>query len=443
MLMEKRAVEQIEVGSGDRQSCATRPNFAGSLVAAVVCSAVLSGAGTSRAGALVPNDVSDIVAANAAAAVAVTGRDGRAEVRLSGVLIDPAGIVLTVPHGLEGVTQVNVHLRNGSVRQGRLVGRDERIDVAMIQIEDARAMPYAVLGDATELEAGDPLVLISASLGLRWSVSQGIVSSTERTVDGQRVIQTDTDINPGSSGAPVFDKHGLLVALAKSRIPATDTDQPAKGLNFLVPINASFPMLDQQGISSHSQRLANRGLHTSDMRQRIKLLESAVRADATNAEAYFYLGLAYGDAGNRTKRLAAFEKFVELRPNSFQAHRNLALSYLAVDKNEPALEHLLKAAELQPNSAHVHNDLGETYRRMDMYTKAQEEFELALQLDPLLPEAHFNLALLNATAFRDAAGAAKHFQQYMDLGSKTKDIEEVRRWLKEQDIESLLPQTKR
>jgi len=435
-------VEQKKAGRVSRQACKTHANIARSLVAAVACAAVLFGSDASRAGAPAPNDVSDIVAANTAAAVAITARDGAAEVQLSGVLIDPAGIVLTVAHGLEGVTRVDVYLKNGTERPGKLVVRDERTDVALIQIEDARSLPYAVLGDATQLEAGDPLVLIGAPLGLRWSVNQGIVSSTERTYGGQRLIQTDADINPGSSGAPVFDKHGLLVALAKGRIPVTDTDQPAEGLNFLVPINAGFPMLDRHGISSHSRRLAKRGLHTSNPGERIKLLESAVRADATNAEAYFYLGVAYGDTGNRAKQTIAFEKFVQLRPNSFQAHRNLALSYLAADKREEALEHLLKAAELRPDSARVHNDLGETYRRMNMYPKARKEFERALQLDPSLSEAHFNLGLLSATAFGDAVGAAKHFQQYMGLGPKAKDVEEVRRWLKERDIENLSPQMK-
>jgi len=380
-------------------------------------------------------DVSEIVEANAAAAVAITADDDTGRIQISGVVIDPAGIVLTVAHGIEDVTKVSVYLKDGTVHSGAVVARDQRTDIALVRLEDASGLDHAVLGDATDLDPGDPLVVIGAPLGLRWSVSQGIVSSTERVYDGQRLIQTDADANPGSSGAPVFDRQGLLVALVKGRIPLGAKDQPVERLNFLVPINTTFPLLDQLGISSPSQRLFKRSLQTSDIEHRIELLDAAVRADPTNARAQFYLGVAYGDARQRDKQLAAFEQFARLRPNSFQAHRNLAICYLEAGRYDEALEHFSRAAELRPQSARVHNDLGETYRRMNKKSKARDELAQALRLNPTLPEAHFNLGLLLATGFNDARGAAKHFQRYLELQPNTREASDIRRWLIEQDFE--------
>jgi len=377
-------------------------------------------------------DVSDIVAENADAAVAISVGDDTSQIELSGVLVDESGIVLTVAHGIRDTGTVYIHLRNGLVRSGRPITVDSPRDIALVQIESPESLPYAVAGDATELKPGDQLVVIGAPLGLRWSVSQGIVSSTERMHGGQRLIQTDAGISPGSSGAPVFDTHGLLVALVKGRISVADSGQTGELLNFLIPINTSFPLLDRHGISSHSKRLVRRGLHATDLQERLRLLQSAVRSDPDNAEAHFYLGVAYGDASDTAKQLTSFETFARLRPESFQAHRNLAIAYLRVNKNEQALEHLLIAARLRPDSARVHNDLGETYRRMNMYQKSRDELEKAVHLDPMLAEAHFNLGLLLVTSFDEAADAAKHLQRYLDLRPSTPDAEDVRRWLEDQ-----------
>ncbi len=433
MLTERRAVEEA------------RPEVIGGrarrVVAWLLVGCVVLGAAASRGDDTDVRATAEIVEASAAAAVAITASDGVADVQVSGVLIDAAGLVMTVAHGLENVRNVTIHLKDGTRHKGILVGLEKAVDVALFKIENAPKLPHAVMGDATELEPGDPVVLIGAPLGLSWSVSQGIVSSTERVYEGQWLIQTDADVNPGSSGAPVFDKHGLLVALVKGRIPTSGANRPAEGLNFLVPINATFQLLDKLGVSSRSRRLVQRGLHTTDVRQRIEMLEAAVRADPSNAEACFYLGVAYGDVEDWANQLAWFKRFAELRPNSFQAHRNLAISYLETDNLDAALQHLLKAAALRPTSARVHNDLGETYRRMGRYQEARDELERALELDPSLAEAHFNLGLVLATGFNDAVGAARHFEKYLDLRPGNKDVDEVRRWLGRHELKGSTPGT--
>ena len=160
----------------------------------------------------------------------------------SGFIIHPDGYVVTNHHVVAGETELSVtrYVRGGGelerVRHQkiRIVATDPRVDLALLRIEDTKgvdAFPTVPVGDSLGLEEGQSVFAIGSPLGLDRTVSQGIVSSRNRLVDGQLYIQTTTQINPGNSGGPLFNLRGEVIGVNNMKAMAVGVE----GLNFAIP----------------------------------------------------------------------------------------------------------------------------------------------------------------------------------------------------------------
>lgn len=160
----------------------------------------------------------------------------------SGFIIDPAGYVVTNHHVIAGETALTVtrFVRDGAglerVRHEkiRIVASDPMVDLALLRIEDieeGERFPTVPLGDSIGLGEGQGVFAIGSPLGLDRTVSQGIVSSKNRLVDGLLYIQTTTQINPGNSGGPLFNLRGEVVGVNNMKAMAVGVE----GLNFAIP----------------------------------------------------------------------------------------------------------------------------------------------------------------------------------------------------------------
>ncbi len=160
----------------------------------------------------------------------------------SGFIIHPDGYVVTNHHVVAGETELSVtrYVRGGGelerVRHQkiRIVATDPRVDLALLRIEDTKgvvAFPTVPVGDSPGLEEGQSVFAIGSPLGLDRTVSQGIVSSRNRLVDGQLYIQTTTQINPGNSGGPLFNLRGEVIGVNNMKAMAVGVE----GLNFAIP----------------------------------------------------------------------------------------------------------------------------------------------------------------------------------------------------------------
>lgn len=160
----------------------------------------------------------------------------------SGFIIHPDGYVVTNHHVVAGETELTItrYVRAGGelerVRHQkiRIVAIDPGVDLALLRIEDtkgAEAFPSVPLGDSFGLEEGQGVFAIGSPLGLERTVSQGIVSSSNRLVDGHLYIQTTTQINPGNSGGPLFNLRGEVVGVNNMKAMAVGVE----GLNFAIP----------------------------------------------------------------------------------------------------------------------------------------------------------------------------------------------------------------
>lgn len=155
----------------------------------------------------------------------------------SGFIMTNDGQVITNAHVVEGADNVSVVLRDGRRYPGRVVGSDPLSDIAVIDI-DANNLPTIPLGNSDNLVPGQLAIAIGNPLGLSNTVTQGIISATERStseigIPDRRInfIQTDAAINPGNSGGPLLNGAGEVIGVNTAII------QGAQGLGFAIPIN--------------------------------------------------------------------------------------------------------------------------------------------------------------------------------------------------------------
>jgi S1-C subfamily serine protease len=159
----------------------------------------------------------------------------------SGVVFDKGGNVVTNAHVVAGQRQFVVTLSGGDRHPATLVGSDPAHDLAVVHLSGAKPAP-ANFGDSSKVQVGDLVLAIGNPLGLRSSVTEGIVSSLNRSVgEGNGVtlapaIQTTAAINPGNSGGALVDLSGTVIGIPT--LAALDPqlgDVQAAGIGFAIP----------------------------------------------------------------------------------------------------------------------------------------------------------------------------------------------------------------
>jgi len=119
------------------------------------------------------------------------------------VIIEKDGQILTNAHVVDGAASLSVTLDSGNKTPARILGLDSVLDVALLRVESAAALPAARLGDSSAVRVGDEVVAIGNPIGLEQTMTRGIVSGLNRLLPGisdEPMIQTDAPINPGNSG---------------------------------------------------------------------------------------------------------------------------------------------------------------------------------------------------------------------------------------------------
>ena len=163
----------------------------------------------------------------------------------SGVVLGDQGHVLTNMHVVNDAEKVMVILTDGRMIEGKVVGSDSDTDIAVVKVE-ADGLKAAEVGDSDSLKVGQPILAIGNPLSLPGgpTVTTGVVSSLKRNLQFSsggrlRVVQTDAAVNPGSSGGPLIDLRGRVVAISIAQIPY------AEGMSFAVPIKLAREIAEE------------------------------------------------------------------------------------------------------------------------------------------------------------------------------------------------------
>src|SRR5436190_1616828 len=168
----------------------------------------------------------------------------------SGFVIDSSGLIVTNAHVVEGAEKVQVRLSDGRRFTGALVGRDNRVDLALVRIDGATNLTVLPLGDSNRLRVGELVLALGHPFGLEQTVSFGIVSRKgaplEVAVQGFDFIQTDAAINPGNSGGPLVNVAGEVIGVNSmtTRNGTIGFAIPASLVQMLLPQLASKGRVD-------------------------------------------------------------------------------------------------------------------------------------------------------------------------------------------------------
>ena len=163
----------------------------------------------------------------------------------SGFIVDASGIIVTNRHVIEDAYSITVDLLDGTHLSAKLIGKGATFDIAFLKVEAGRPLPVARLGDSDSLRQGDQVIAIGNPLGFANSVSSGIVSAFHRDIGLSAyddLIQTDTPINHGNSGGPLFNLQGEVIGI--NQAIRTENQGGSIGISFSIPANQARFVLD-------------------------------------------------------------------------------------------------------------------------------------------------------------------------------------------------------
>jgi serine protease Do len=183
----------------------------------------------------------------------------------SGVIIDPSGFAVTNAHVIQGETEIRatvwLPLHDGSLQRTviedvRIIAVNNHVDLALLALprpDDLDEFVHAPLEREESTQVGQVVFAIGNPLGLERTLSQGVISTTQRSFDGLAYIQTDAAINPGNSGGPLFNTRGEVIGITNMGILF------AEGLSFAIPVRYVKDFLRNREAFAYDQENPNSG----------------------------------------------------------------------------------------------------------------------------------------------------------------------------------------
>lgn len=222
----------------------------------------------------------------------------------SGIIVgqsDTELLIATNNHVVEGSDELTVYFINEKTAPAKIKGTDSDMDLAVIAVEvsqlDAEtigAISVATLGDSTALTVGEPAIAIGNALGYGQSVTTGVISALNRSVDGdsgeenaddsEGFIQTDAAINPGNSGGALLNTQGQVIGINSMKISSGGYSEASiEGMGYAIPISAAKPIIDE---------LMNKV--TRDKVEETDMGYLGIRGATIGEEAHEYYNMPYG-----------------------------------------------------------------------------------------------------------------------------------------------------
>ncbi|HEY7749246.1 MAG TPA: DegQ family serine endoprotease [Aestuariivirgaceae bacterium] len=163
----------------------------------------------------------------------------------SGFVVDPAGVIVTNNHVIEGAEEIEVKFPDGTSLKAKLLGKDGKTDLAVLKVDSSKPLPFVSFGDSDALRVGDWVMAIGNPFGLGGSLTLGIVSARNRDINAgpyDDFIQTDAAINRGNSGGPLFNMDGEVIGINTAIISPSGG---SIGIGFSVPANTAKLVIGQ------------------------------------------------------------------------------------------------------------------------------------------------------------------------------------------------------
>jgi serine protease Do len=182
----------------------------------------------------------------------------------SGVLLNEDGYAITNAHVIQGETDLRATvwipqpdgtLKRTTIEDVDIIAVNNHLDLALLRLThpEEQLFKFSVLENAEDIEVGQMVFAIGNPLGLERSMSQGVISTKQRSFDGLTYIQTDAAINPGNSGGPLFNSQGEVVGITNMGITA------AESLNFAIPTRYVKDFIRNREAFAYDEKNPNAG----------------------------------------------------------------------------------------------------------------------------------------------------------------------------------------
>ncbi len=165
----------------------------------------------------------------------------------SGFIISADGYIITNNHVVDDAEEINVTLPDHSKYKAKIIGRDKKTDFAILKVDPKKDLPFVSLGDSDAMRVGDWVIAIGNPFGLGGSVTQGIISARQRSINSgpfDDFLQTDASINRGNSGGPLFNTKGEVIGI-NTAIFSPSSGGGSVGIGFAIPTSLAKPVISQ------------------------------------------------------------------------------------------------------------------------------------------------------------------------------------------------------
>lgn len=164
----------------------------------------------------------------------------------SGFIIDSAkGLIVTNNHVVKDADEVRVTLHDDTTLDAKILGTDEKTDLALIQVEPNAKLKGVTFGNSDQMRVGDWVLAIGNPFGLGGTVTTGIISARQRNINAgpyDDFLQTDASINRGNSGGPMFNLRGEVIGINTAIFSPSGG---SVGIGFAIPSNLAKNVIDQ------------------------------------------------------------------------------------------------------------------------------------------------------------------------------------------------------
>ncbi len=172
----------------------------------------------------------------------------------SGFIIDASGIIITNNHVIKDADEVSIKLHDGTELKATVIGKDDKVDLAVLKVETDKDLPFVNFGDDTKSRVGDWVLAIGNPFDLGGTVTAGIISTRNRDIHSgpyDQYIQTDASINRGNSGGPMFNMDGEVIGINTAIYSQSGGNI---GIGFAIPSTQAAKVISQLREFGHTKR---------------------------------------------------------------------------------------------------------------------------------------------------------------------------------------------
>jgi serine protease Do len=310
------------------------------------------------------------------------------EARGSGFIVDANGTVVTNNHVVKGAKTVSVTLDDGTKLTAKVVGHDDRTDIAVLKIDAHKQLPFIQLGNSANVKPGEWVVAMGNPFGLGGSVTAGIVSASGRDIGAgpyDQFIQIDAPINQGNSGGPLFTQDGKVIGMNTAILSPSGG---SIGIGFAIPsdtIHTVVAQLEKTGkvtrgyIGVEAQQVND----TMAKAMHLNAMSGALIAGVQNDTPASRAGLEPGDV------------ITAVNDQAVKNPRDLAVNIAAVQPGDEAKLQVLHDGDSKAVSVKVGQMPNEQVASNENAQPSRERIGLALA--PLSPDLRSQLEVPDGT----------------------------------------------